>query len=92
MLSEGELPMAKYLAQNRQTGSFVTTDDTGEQVIVIVYQDVIATGNLTNPNTSRLGTPSLVTEHSERVNRLSKGEYEIVGSGRKLHSNDPEAI
>ena len=84
--------MAKYLERNRQTGSFVTRDETGEQIIVFVYQDVIDTGNLANPGTSRLGTPSLVTEHGEPVTQLSKGEYKIVGSRRKLHSDDPEAI
>jgi hypothetical protein len=85
--------MAKYIERNRQTGSFVATDVASRQrITVFVYRDVIATGNLTDPNAFRFGLPSLITEDGDRLNCLSQGEYEVVGSGRKLHSDDPEAI
>lgn len=83
--------MPKYLEQNRQTGSSVATDPTGRLCTVVVLQDVISTANLTSPGTSRLGLPSFFMD-GQQVTRLSKGEYEVVGSGLKLHSDDPAAI
>jgi len=76
----------------RQIGSFVATDDSGKPYKLIVYQDFDQSRDFDGRVTEKAGLPWVCTEDGEHLNRLSKGEYELIGSGLKLHSIDADAI
>jgi len=63
------------------TGSFVATDDLGRKFTVHIYKKLIS------------GEHNLRLSDGTHVNRLDKGQYEVVQSnGRlQLRSDHPEA-
>jgi hypothetical protein len=73
-------------------GSFVATGDNGQDYDIEIYVDVIDVKSHNNPNaTIEGGVKSLQTVDGLSVNRTAKGEYVIVQSGLRLHSDSPDA-
>ncbi|MEW6651025.1 MAG: hypothetical protein AB1453_12665 [Chloroflexota bacterium] len=72
-------------------GRFVATDDKGQDYAIEIYVDIIDASTHDDPNSTVEGLKSLQTDDGLHVNRISKGEYLIVQTGLRLHSDSPDA-
>lgn len=70
---------------------FMAVDEAGAQHRLLVYQDYVPVATRANPSAVAPGMKRIVTENGESVNRVKKGEYQVVGSGAILRSSDPGA-
>ena len=73
------------------TQEFTATDEDGTEHRLLVYQQFIPAGSFDDPSAVIPGLRRIVTEDGESVNRVRKGEYEIVQTGVRLRSSDPDA-
>ena len=74
----------------RRIGSFEATDDQGKLHEVTIYQTFIKAGS--RGGTQEVaGLKSLELGNGSAVNRIGQGEYEVVATGAKLRSDDPNA-
>ena len=77
-----------------RVGSFVARDKDGREYTIHILTYTVSVGNRTDPNAEREGmTSSLRTSEGQAVNRLKKGEYEMLHpvSNVRLTSDDPNA-
>lgn len=74
----------------KQIGSFTATDDAGRQQTILKFTDVINVDHFEG-SASVTGIQSLRTASGQSVNRIAKGEYQIVTSGLILRSTSPDA-
>jgi hypothetical protein len=74
----------------RLVKSFPASDDAGHYYTIEMYQDF-----MTDPARAECGQvpgmPSFETSNGSRLNRVRRGEYQLRGSGRLLHSYHPDA-
>jgi hypothetical protein len=70
---------------------FTAVDESGSEYRLQVYQQDVSVATRANPSAVAPGRKQIVTEDGASVNRLKKGEYEIVGTGIILRSSDPDA-
>jgi hypothetical protein len=74
----------------RFTRSITATDDSGKQHRLNLFTKYRV--DTDSEGTKELPVRGIIqSEDKESVNRLDKGEYEIVLSGIRLHSADPDA-
>jgi hypothetical protein len=76
----------------RKKGSFIAKDSKGHQRRLYIWAHVIDIGDAADPDAVIEGMIELRTETGQTVSVVSKGQYEIVESGKKLTSEDPEAL
>ena len=72
--------------------SFVARSEDGQVFRIDVCANVIPAGARAQPNAVHEGLKELWTSDGRRVNRIDKGVYEIVESGVRLTSDDPDAL
>lgn len=73
-------------------GTFIAKDDDGQEYVVEIYVNLIDVGTHDDdPNATIEGMKSLLTEDGLHVNRIDKGEYLVVQTGLRLHSDSPHA-
>ncbi len=70
---------------------FIAVDENGTPHDLQVYQSEISVATRAHPSAVQPGLKSIVTVDGQSVHRLSKGQYEIVGTGVNLSSSDPDA-
>lgn len=70
---------------------FTAVDGQGNKYRLLVYQQNVRAGTRGEPSTVIPGQKRIVTEDGKSVNRLKKGEYEIVETHVVLRSSDPDA-
>jgi hypothetical protein len=78
----------------RQKQSFLAMDDQGKTRRLVVWAEIRDVGTLQNPIALEEGEMphhQIKTESGQHVNRITKGEYEIVETGKILTSADPNA-
>jgi hypothetical protein len=75
----------------RQTGRFQAVSDDGRAVMVNILTTFLISRPLSGPPQEIEGLRRLLTDDGLSVNRLGKGEYQIVATGVKLRSDDPDA-
>ena len=73
------------------TQEFTATDEEGTEYRLLLYQDFVPAHTFDNPSAVVPGLTRILTEDGESVNRVKKGEYEIVQTGVRLRSSDPDA-
>ncbi len=70
-------------------------DDQGKTRRLVVWAEIRDVGTLQNPIAELVGGEmpphQIKTESGQHVNRITKGEYEIVETGKILTSADPNA-
>jgi hypothetical protein len=71
---------------------FQAQDDAGRTYWLDVFVDVMAAGSHENPNAEQKGLREIKTRTGQFVNRLAKGKYTLISSGRILTSTDPDAV
>lgn len=74
---------------SRQVKQFEATAGDGTEYTIVVYQDFVSL----NTRAGAAEVPGMKTLYTngKHVNRIAKGQYEIVESGKKLLSTDPNA-
>ena len=72
-------------------GNFIAKGDDGQDYVIEIYVDLINVGTLDDPNATIEGLMSLETEDGLLVKRNGKGEYLIVQTDLRLHSDSPDA-
>ena len=78
--------------RRRRTGAFWATDDDGKRHYIIIYtQDTDATRFGANGQDELPGVLEYVTSNGLRVNRLEKGKYHVIQTGKILRSDAPDA-
>ena len=79
----------------RQKQSFLAMDDQGKTRRLVVWAEIRDVGTLQNPiaglEEGEMPPHQIKTESGQHVNRITKGEYEIVETGKILTSADPNA-
>jgi hypothetical protein len=79
----------------RQKQSFLAMDDQGKTRRLVVWAEIRDVGTLQNPiaelEEGEMRPHQIKTESGQHVNRITKGEYEIVETGKILTSADPNA-
>jgi hypothetical protein len=79
----------------RQKQSFLAMDDQGKTRRLVVWAEIRDVGTLQNPiaelEEREMPHHQIKTESGQHVNRITKGEYEIVETGKILTSADPNA-
>jgi Trp operon repressor len=79
----------------RQKQSFLAMDDQGKTRRLVVWAEIRDVGTLQNPiaelEEGEMPHHQIKTESGQHVNRITKGEYEIVETGKILTSADPNA-
>jgi Trp operon repressor len=79
----------------RQKQSFLAMDDQGKTRRLVVWTEIRDVGTLQNPiaelEEGEMPHRQIKTESGQHVNRITKGEYEIVETGKILTSADPNA-
>jgi Trp operon repressor len=79
----------------RQKQSFLAMDDQGKTRRLVVWAEIRDVGTLQNPiaelEEGEMPPHQIKTENGQHVNRITKGEYEIVETGKILTSADPNA-
>jgi Trp operon repressor len=79
----------------RQKQSFLAMDDQGKTRRLVVWAEIKDVGTLQNPiaelEEGEMPHHQIKTESGQHVNRITKGEYEIVETGKILTSADPNA-
>ena len=79
----------------RQKQSFLAMDDQGKTRRLVVWAEMRDVGTLQNPiaelEEGEMPHHQIKTESGQHVNRITKGEYEIVETGKILTSADPNA-
>lgn len=76
----------------RHTGTFIARGSDGRDYTVHVYTEYISAGSFDDPDAVIEGMKGLHTSTGQRVNRLGKGQYQIVSTGVALRSDSPEAF
>ena len=71
--------------------NFIAKDDDGQDHVIEIYVNLINVGKLDDPNASIDGLKTLQTKDGLLVNRIGKGEYLIVQTDLRLHSDSPDA-
>ena len=70
-------------------------DDQGKTRRLVVWAEIRDVGTLQNPiaelEEREMPHHQIKTESGQHVNRITKGEYEIVETGKILTSADPNA-
>jgi hypothetical protein len=77
--------------RTEHTGSFSAVDAGGHQHTLQVFTDILDAGTPNDPDAERPGAISIRTLDWAVVNRIAKGEYEVIPTGQRLHSDDPNA-
>ena len=72
-------------------GKFVAKGDDGQDYVIEIYVNLIDAGTYDDPNATIEGVKSLLTEGGLLVNRIGKGEYLIVQTDLRLHSDSSDA-
>ena len=75
----------------RRTGSFVAVDNEGNEYTIHVYTKILDASTMGNLGAEKEGEEILITDEGLSVNRLKKGEYQIVQTGEIIYSDDPDA-
>ena len=81
----------------RQKRSFLARDDQGKTRRLVVWVEIKDVGTLQNliaeleNEEGEMPHHQIKTESGQHVNRIAKGEYEIVETGKILTSADPNA-
>jgi hypothetical protein len=79
----------------RQKQSFLAMDDQGKTRRLVVWAEIRDVGTLQNPiaelEEGEMPHHQIKTESGQHVNRITKGEYVIVETGKILTSADPNA-
>ena len=80
----------------RQKQSFLAMDDQGKTRRLVLWVKIRDVGTLQNPiaeleEEGEMPHLQIKTESGQHVNRITKGEYEIVETGKILTSADPNA-
>ena len=70
---------------------FTSTAEDGSEHVLYVYQDFRDAGTRSEPSAQVPGLKRIATADGLSVNRLGKGEYEVVQSGVILRSRDSDA-
>ncbi len=70
---------------------FTAADEDGREYQLQVYQNWISAATRADPAAVIPGMRRIVTEDGLSVNRLAKGEYQIVSTGMVLRSSKPDA-
>lgn len=70
---------------------FTAFDEDGKEYRLRSYQGYASAATRANPSAVAPGLKRIVTEDGESVNRVKKGEYEIVATGVILFTSDPDA-
>jgi hypothetical protein len=73
------------------TGSVNASGSDGRLYTLYIYTDILDAGAFGEPAATREGLKELRTSNGLLVNRLRQGEYEIVQTGVRLHSDSPDA-
>jgi hypothetical protein len=78
----------------RKIKEFTAYFENGEKVTIIVYKNFIdlAGNNSFEFEKSSPGIMELWTSDGQIVNKIEKGKYQIVDSGRYLISDDPDSV
>ena len=72
-------------------GNFIAKGDDGQDYVIEIYVNLINVVKLDDPNATIEGEKYLLTENGLDVNRIGKGEYLIVQTDLRLHSDSPDA-
>lgn len=72
-------------------GSFVAKGDDGKDYIIEIYVDLVDVGTHDDPSSIIEGLKTLQTEDGLKINRIGKGEYELVQTGLRLYSVSSDA-
>ena len=72
--------------------TFVAHDERGSSHTIHVYTEFMETRTFDAATTELEGMNELRTASGQPVNRIAKGEYEIVDSGMALKSSAPDAF
>jgi hypothetical protein len=75
----------------RHTGTFQAIGSDNETYTVLVYSNDIAAGTLSDPHAVVEGLKELRTSGGLAVNRMGKGEYQVVQTRVSLRSDSPDA-
>jgi hypothetical protein len=73
------------------TGSFTAIGDDGKEYKVLIYTNIIKAGSFEDPKATVEGIKSMVTSNGMTINRLKKGEYQIVQTNVILRSASHDA-
>ena len=76
----------------RHTGSFVAVGENGAKRTIHIFTDIIDARHQKDLHAELEGLKQLRTASGDAVNRLAKGEYEVVVTGEVLRSDDPNAL
>jgi hypothetical protein len=82
--------MTARVKRIERTGSFTATDAHGRPHTLHVFISIIDTGPFKGPHAEIMGVQAIRTEDGEKVSRVGRGEYQILG-GETLRSDDSDA-
>lgn len=71
---------------------FIANDAHGNSYALKVFANTETTVSPDGSMNLTRGRPSIETQHGLSVERLAKGEYNVVATGLALHSRDPRAV
>ena len=70
---------------------FSTRDDDGNEVMLYVTTEEVDVPSRKVPGGRTPGMKTITTEDGLSINRLAKGKYQVVQTGKILASDDPNA-
>jgi hypothetical protein len=76
----------------KQTGSFTAKTADGRNITIYIFTNFIEVATRGAGSQQVENLKSLRTANGEHVNRVEKGKYVTVESGRELTSDDPDAL
>ena len=76
----------------RRTASFVAVGENGVERTIHVFTGIHDVGHWEDPHAKLTGLTHFRTASGDEVNRLAKGEYQVVVTGEVLRSDDPNAL
>jgi hypothetical protein len=78
--------------EQRLEGSFVTTDEKGEEHTLHVYGNYNISRSLTGSEQATRTTFVIQTEDGRSVSPTGDGKYRVSGTALILHTTDPRAL
>ena len=76
--------------ETEHTGSFTAKDEDGNEYELHIYTTFVKWGTFSGQK-SEEGDQYIQTSGGGSVNRIEKGKYQLVRTGRMLTSDDPNA-
>jgi hypothetical protein len=77
--------------ETKQIGAFVARNQSGKKHRLLIFVEFRYQKDNSGKESVTRGPVEIETEDGDKVDALGQGDYRVIRSGIKLHSDDPDA-